>query len=226
MDLSKCKLISWSRSKLTDKSTDFKYWQSSAFDITPIPKACESVYQRMRKLTASKSVPRLNQMFRDKSSVHGASNANLEPDLQNILPKIPRQSPSPETVEMRKRMNNYYINIPEVYTGESSRIGVKPMKLVPIKKKVEEALPAKYEWSPPMFRDGVNGSKFTSKREKTMFRKRNRGKREMKSQINDEEDSDRVELSAVYKELYIQKILEKKALDFNNVFKNPTDIAY
>ena len=57
-------------------------------------------------------------------------------------------------------------------------------------------------------------------------RKRNRGKREMKSQINDEEDSDRVELSAVYKELYIQKILEKKALDFNNVFKNPTDIAY
>ena len=77
---------------------------------------------------------------------------------------------------MTRRVNNYCINIPDMYTGESSRTGIKTGKLVHIKKAIEENISIQYEWSQPAFRNGVNGSKLISKNKILMLRKKNRKK--------------------------------------------------
>lgn len=208
MDLSKCKLISVSRSRIFPDCSDYKYWQSSVVEVSPVPKACETVYEKMQRLAGSKSVPRLNQ-FREKP--------NIEFEV-NALRKKRKESST------EKKISKLSVELPNIVNGERSRTGVRPNKFTIVKRQNEIDTDEEVWTKPPEHRYGLVGAKLTRSKKKLPVLKREKTVKKLEK-IERSESSEGLKLFAGYRELYIQKLLEKKVTDFKSLFDNPIDIV-
>ena len=216
MDLSNCKLISKSRIKLSDKSSDYKLWESAApGSPSKDPSTKEGI------LHVSRSVPRLYNKIKERYSPTTGIEANRWESSNKKLIKL---SPIEHSKE-RKFVN---ISIPILNSGVNLRNYVKPNGLVSIHKPHEEEVYKSSNWNTPVYRNGLTGSKLTRYKSKPAAFKvksdKSVDKKESPKESFFESDSERINFD--YKEPYIQLILGKKAKDFLKLFNDPINILY
>jgi hypothetical protein len=215
MDLSTCKLVCRSRSKALEKPANYKYWESSAIESN-LP-----LKPKNQKIGVSRSAPRFMSMLRKQESRSspfvGLQSTRVEVPLRKNVSKL-----SPVQFSTEKILNRVQQNIPAFQSVVNIRNFLKPHKLVPIRKKREEETFNVIELTPPPYRVGYSGSKFTKLVSKSQKHKPRVPK--VIPKVYEKESSDSARWNHQYREPYIQLIMNKKSNDLNCLFNNRIDI--
>ena len=136
MDLANCKLISRAKSKISEKTPEYKYWESSAIPLKSYSKYYNDPYSR--NLCVSRSAPKLHENIKPKSSKKIISMVGMDSSISNIMSRKDINRAYIEQISQRKKISRYPFDISVNQVVTSMRNVLRPNKLIPIHKPTEE----------------------------------------------------------------------------------------